>query len=161
MRETDPWSTNDGGCRCRPLRGLFAVTRARVLSRPRAFYERLAAELNGVERPTCDGADTRALGTVSKKARRSVGDCHLLEKLWHVLFGEPAELPPPRAYNPLRAPGLACPLSTRVVEDDKVGNRPEDRCRGQLETLENSTVRHGEASRAALSRRLARALCAS
>ena len=62
-----------------------------------------------------------------------MGDCHLLEKTWHVLFGEAAEMPPPLEYNPQRAPALACPRAKRMVDDGRFALRPEERCAAALE----------------------------
>ena len=37
-----------------------------------------------------------------------VGECFVLEKAWHVVFGLPAEMPPPLQYNQLRLlPGIS------------------------------------------------------
>ena len=34
--------------------------------------------------------------------------------MWHVVFGEPFELPPPHIYNEWRAPGALLPPSSRI-----------------------------------------------
>lgn len=39
----------------------------------------------------------------------------MLEKLWHAVFGEALELPPPAAYNLLRTPGTPLPLGSRIA----------------------------------------------
>ena len=110
---------------------LFAVTRARIRQRSRGFYVALAAQFEGKANSTCDGPDTRSMGPL--RGRKRVGDCHLLEKTWHVLFGEAAEMPPPLEYNPQRAPALACPRAKRMVDDGRFELRPEERCAAALE----------------------------
>jgi hypothetical protein len=91
--------------------GLFAVTRARILQRPRAFYADMLERLSGRKPAWCDGPDTRSMNH-SQQALR-VGDCHVLEKAWHVLFGENGTLPPPTVYNPMRAPSHAVRVGGR------------------------------------------------
>jgi hypothetical protein len=54
--------------------GLFAVSRERVRSRPRAWYEDALARLSGRAPARCDGPDTRRR---SGAASRLVGDCHV------------------------------------------------------------------------------------
>ena len=39
----------------------------------------------------------------------------MLEKLWHAVFGEALELPPPAAYNLLRAPGTPLPSGSQIA----------------------------------------------
>ena len=37
--------------------------------------------------------------TNSSRLAPAESDCLMLEKLWHVMLGEPAEMPPPAVYN--------------------------------------------------------------
>ena len=80
--------------------GLFAVSRDRVRSRPLGFYQAMLHRLSGRATARCDGPDTRRRAGASS---RLVGDCHVLEKAWHIVFQEPPELPPPHEYNQVRA----------------------------------------------------------
>ena len=61
----------------------------------------------------CDGPDTRRR---SGAATRLVGDCHVLEKAWHVVFGEGATLPPASEYDALRAPNVSLRQGGRFYE---------------------------------------------
>jgi len=83
--------------------GLFAVTSERIRRRPLSFYRTLLARLSGASPALCDGPDVRGRGPGFRVTH--VGDCHVLEKSWHVVFGEPAEMPAPADYNPTRLPG--------------------------------------------------------
>lgn len=98
--------------------GLFAVTRERIRRRPKRFYATLAARLAGETPSRCDGPDTRAM---KGAASRLVGDCHVLEKSWHVLFGEGPTLPTPREYGPLRSPRIATRPGGRFYEVEAGG----------------------------------------
>ena len=80
--------------------GLFVATRERIRARPRAFYIDLAERLAGARPSLCDVPDTR--GRKSRDKVRKVGDCHLLEKLWHVVMGEEPLLPQGRRYDAAR-----------------------------------------------------------
>ena len=99
--------------------GLFAVARERVLSRPKAWYAEALARLSGRMQTRCDGPDTRRQPGAPT---RLVGDCHVLEKSWHVLFGEPHTMPNPIIYNALRAPGnVSLRVGARFYEETPVG----------------------------------------
>ena len=83
--------------------GLFAVTRERIRQRSRSWYADMVSRLSGRAPSRCDGPDTRRrVGAATKL----VGDCHVLEKSWHVLFGERPTLPAAHAYDGLRAPNV-------------------------------------------------------
>ena len=86
--------------------GMFAASADRIRRHPRAFYRRLLARFSGRTPLRCvDGNVFRpfhnrnASGVV-----RSEVDCLVLEKLWHVLLGEPPMMPPPAEYDQLRFP---------------------------------------------------------
>lgn len=93
--------------------GLFGVSRERVRKRPRAWYTAAAARLTGDAPARCDGPDTRRRPGA---ASRLVGDCHVLEKAWHIVFGEPSSLPPAVAYDALRAPNQTLRQGGRFYE---------------------------------------------
>lgn len=93
--------------------GLFAVSRERVRARPRAWYAAAAARLSGSAPARCDGPDTRRRAGASN---RLVGDCHVLEKAWHVVFGESPILPAPHVYDALRAPNQTLRQGGRFYE---------------------------------------------
>jgi len=100
--------------------GLFVASRARIRSRPRALYAELAERLAGRQPSLCDVPDTRAHPPAQRS--RLVGDCHLLEKTWHILLGEPAVMPAAQKYDRARAPhtpgGLPAPrIGGRFVGD--------------------------------------------
>ena len=101
--------------------GLFAVTRERIRARPRAWYGEALARLSGHTRARCDGPDTRRRPGADA---RLVGDCHVLEKAWHVVFGEDPTLPPPDAYNARRAPNQTLRAGARFYEPRAAGTRP-------------------------------------
>jgi len=97
--------------------GLFAATRRRIRAHPRALYAALLDRLEGRAPLRCAhpaaSKGSRAVpgwsreglhGTYVEWANSSrlvpaESDCLMLEKLWHVLLGEPAVMPPPAAYN--------------------------------------------------------------
>ena len=97
--------------------GLFAASRKRIRARPRSLYASMLARLEGSAPLRCTHpATTRhakaAAGWGAKGLHGSFADwanssrvapaetdCLMLEKLWHVLLGEPAEMPPPAEYN--------------------------------------------------------------
>ena len=93
--------------------GLFAVSRERIRRRPRAWYARVLARLSGRVATRCDGPDTRRRPGAAQKL---VGDCHVLEKAWHVLFGEAPDLPPAHVYDTLRAPNVTLRPGGRFYE---------------------------------------------
>ena len=93
--------------------GLFAVSRERIRSRPRAWYAATLARLSGAAPARCDGPDTRRRAGA---ASRLVGDCHVLEKAWHVVFGEDPTLPAARTYDPQRAPNQTLRQGGRFYE---------------------------------------------
>ena len=93
--------------------GLFAVSRARIRSRSREWYGAMLERLSGRAPARCDGADTRRLPGANS---RLVGDCHVLEKAWHVLFGEQPTLPPASEYDAMRAPNSTLRLGGRFYE---------------------------------------------
>lgn len=100
---------------------LFAVRRERILWRPKEWYERMLGALSGATPSRCDGPDTRRRAGA---ATRLVGDCHVLEKSWHVVFGEPPMQPPPAEFNALRTPpNVTLRAGGRFVEQ-----APSGRC---------------------------------
>ena len=99
----EQWGSND----------LFAVSRARIRSRSREWYGTMLERLSGRAPARCDGADTRRLPGANS---RLVGDCHVLEKAWHVLFGEQPTLPPASEYDAMRAPNSTLRLGGRFYE---------------------------------------------
>lgn len=72
--------------------GIFGVTRERIRARPRSFYAELLTRFNGPEPLRCAAAE--------------LDDCYVLEKVWHLIFGADAVLPPHSEYDELRAPGF-------------------------------------------------------
>lgn len=80
--------------------GLFGVSRERIRARPREWYIRMLRALSGEAPSRCDGPDTRRRPGATT---RLVGDCHVLEKAWHVVFGEHPMQPKPERYNVLRS----------------------------------------------------------
>lgn len=100
--------------------GLFAATRRRIRAHPRALYAALLDRLEGRAPLRCvhpaASLGSRAQSAVPGWSREGLhgryvawtnssrlvpaeSDCLMLEKLWHVLLGEPAVMPPPAAYN--------------------------------------------------------------
>jgi hypothetical protein len=97
---------------------LFAVTRERIRARPRGWYAHMLSRLSGGAPARCDGPDTRRRAGA---ATRLVGDCHVLEKSWHVVFGEDPALPPPREYDRMRAPNTTLRMGGRFYETSPQG----------------------------------------
>lgn len=93
--------------------GLFAVTRERIRRHSREWYADAVQRASGRARARCDGPDTRRRPGA---ATRLVGDCHVLEKAWHVMFGEPPTLPPPHLYDVQRAPNTTLRVGGRFYE---------------------------------------------
>ena len=113
--------------------GLFAVARERVLSRPKTWYAEVLARLSGRAQARCDGPDTRRQ---SGAPTRLVGDCHVLEKSWHVLFGEAHTMPTPTLYNALRAPSnVTLRVGGRFHEETPGGKCSASRMPHALEGL--------------------------
>ena len=85
--------------------GLFAVSGERIRRRPRALYEQLLDRLEGRAPLRClhpSNPQHAAYAPWVNKTDRiapSEIDCLMLEKTWHVLFGERATMPPPEEYN--------------------------------------------------------------
>jgi len=86
--------------------GIFAASAARIRRRPRALYERLLDRLEGRAPLRCvNPSDQRQTAYAtwgsneSDRVAPSEIDCLMLEKTWHVLFGERATLPPPEEYD--------------------------------------------------------------
>ena len=100
--------------------GLFAATRRRIRAHPRALYVSLLDRLEGRAPLRCvhpaASLGSRAQSAVPGWSREGLhgryvewtnssrlvpaeSDCLMLEKLWHVLLGEPVVMPPPAAYN--------------------------------------------------------------
>ncbi|KAL3895579.1 MAG: hypothetical protein SGPRY_013479, partial [Prymnesium sp.] len=77
--------------------GIFAVTAERIRQHPRSFYRELLSRLSGDAPLRCvDGKAYRAFhNRNSSGIVKAEVDCLVLEKLWHVMFGEPAMLPAP------------------------------------------------------------------
>lgn len=99
--------------------GLFAVRRDRILQRPKEWYARMLGALSGETPSRCDGPDTRRRAGA---ATRLVGDCHVLEKAWHVVFGEDPMQPSPEELNALRAPpNVSLRAGGRFVELTAMG----------------------------------------
>lgn len=118
--------------------GLFAVSRVRIRRRPLSFYQRFLSELSGSAEAACDGPDTRSfvptpttnctssIPTTCTSGRHkrlvTVGECHVLEKLWHVMFFEPLVCPPPLEYNAWRAPGVELAPMSRIAPLPEIPN---------------------------------------
>jgi len=87
--------------------GLFAVSARRIRRHPRNLYVRLLARLEGRAPLLCvnpkDPHQAAYAPWAGNGSERSFApaeiDCLMLEKLWHVLFGEPSTMPPPDEYN--------------------------------------------------------------
>ncbi len=85
--------------------GIFAASAERIRRRPRELYERLLDRLEGRAPLRCvHPSDPRhaAYAPWANQTDRiapSEIDCLMLEKTWHVLFGERATMPPPEEYN--------------------------------------------------------------
>ena len=87
--------------------------------RPRSWYTATLGRLSGAAPARCDGPDTRRRAGA---ASRLVGDCHVLEKAWHVVFGEEATLPPASAYDLRRAPNQTLRQGGRFYEKTPRGS---------------------------------------
>ena len=101
--------------------GLFAATRRRIRAHPRALYAAMLDRLEGRAPLRCvhPAASRGGLGrsrevpgwsreglhggyvewSNSSRLVPAESDCLMLEKLWHVLLGEPAVMPLPAEYN--------------------------------------------------------------
>lgn len=87
--------------------GLFAVAPERVQAHPRSYYKRLLDRMLGRAPLACVGGPhhlpfapwVNASGFV-----RAEADCLMLEKTWHIIFGESPTLAPPEVYNLWRYP---------------------------------------------------------
>ena len=98
--------------------GLFAVSRDRIRRRPREWYAAALARLSGRAPARCDGPDTRRRAGASN---RLVGDCHVFEKAWHVVFGEEALMPPASVLDQRRAPNQTLRQGGRFYEQTPRG----------------------------------------
>ena len=96
--------------------GLFVARADRIRSRPRALYAELAERLAGRAPSLCDVPDTRAHPPALRG--RLVGDCHLLEKTWHIVLGEPAVMLAAQSYDRVRTP-----QTTHGLPAPRVGGR--------------------------------------
>lgn len=106
--------------------GVFITTRERIWQRSFKFYFSLLARLSGESSALCHGPDTWHSSHFGDcrlsdcKLLSQVGDCHLLEKAWHVMFGEPAEMKIPHEYNSMRLAGLNVqPGTVRYIASSK------------------------------------------
>ena len=101
--------------------GLFAATRRRIRAHPRTLYAAMLDRLEGRAPLRCvhPAASRGGLGrsrevpgwsreglhggyvewSNSSRLVPAESDCLMLEKLWHVLLGEPAVMPLPAEYN--------------------------------------------------------------
>lgn len=86
--------------------GLFAVSRERVRFHPRSLYKMLLDRMLGRHPLACIGGAHRAFAPWANSSGlvRAEADCLMLEKTWHILFGEDPTLAPPQAYNDWRFP---------------------------------------------------------
>ena len=86
--------------------GLFAVARERVLAHPRALYRLLLDRMQGRAPLACVGGVHRPFASWKNASNlvRAEADCLMLEKMWHIYFGEEPTLAPPTEYNAWRFP---------------------------------------------------------
>ena len=86
--------------------GLFAVSRERVRAHPRSLYKLLLDRMLGREALACVGGVHRPFASWANSTGlvRAEADCLMLEKMWHVFFGEDPTLAPPEIYNEMRFP---------------------------------------------------------
>ena len=87
--------------------GMFAVARDRVRAHPQGFYKLLLDRHLGLAPLACvGGAHHRAFAPWANSSAfvRAEADCLMLEKTWHLAFGESPTLPPPAVYNEMRFP---------------------------------------------------------
>ena len=85
--------------------GLFAVSATRIRRRPLSLYEELLSRLEGRAPLRCVNPKDRRQGSYAAWANETDRiapaeiDCLMLEKLWHVMMGEPSTMPPPADYD--------------------------------------------------------------
>lgn len=85
--------------------GLFAASAERIRRRPLHVYQMLLDRLEGRAPLQCVNARDRRQGAFAAWANDTDHispaeiDCLMLEKLWHVLLGERAMMPPPSQYD--------------------------------------------------------------
>ena len=86
--------------------GLFAVSRNRIHARPQHFYERLLNRFTGRAPLQCIGGLHKRFVTWANSTRHvpAEADCLMLEKIWHIIFGEQPVMPSSEKYNYLRFP---------------------------------------------------------
>ena len=86
--------------------GLFAVARDRVRAHPRSRYKLLLDRMLGQAPLACVGGVHRAFAPWANASGlvRAEADCLMLEKMWHMFFGEDPTLAPPDTYNEWRFP---------------------------------------------------------
>lgn len=86
--------------------GLFAVSRDRVRAHPRSRYKLLLDRMLGRAPLACVGGVHRAFAPWANASGlvRAEADCLMLEKMWHMFFGEDPTLAPPDTYNEWRFP---------------------------------------------------------
>ena len=89
--------------------GLFAVARERLHRHPRSLYKLLLDRMLGRAPLACLGGAHHAFAswTNSSGLVRAEADCLMLEKMWHIFFGEEPALAPPDVYNEMRFPAAA------------------------------------------------------
>ena len=86
--------------------GMFAVARERVRAHPRSHYKLLLDRMLGRAPLACVGGVHRAFAPWANASGlvRAEADCLMLEKMWHIFFGENPTLAPPDTYNEWRFP---------------------------------------------------------
>ena len=87
--------------------GIFAVSRERVRAHSRGFYKVLLDRHLGHASLICvGGARHQAFATWANSSAlvRAEADCLMLEKIWHIAFGESPMLATPAVYNEMRFP---------------------------------------------------------
>ncbi|CAK0793021.1 unnamed protein product [Prorocentrum cordatum] len=85
----------------------FAVARARLRARPREEYERMLRIVDGTVADGC----TRIGPAYERYEGQRLSHCYFFEFMWHVVFGEPEDLP-------LRADDAGLPVVFRLKDNE-------------------------------------------
>ena len=128
--------------------GIFAVARERVHRHPRSLYKLLLDRMLGRAPLACVGGAHHAFASWSNSSGlvRAEADCLMLEKMWHMFFGEEPALAPPDVYNEMRFPAAA------RAAWGKYGQRPVKTGRNECPETKEDLHPHSQHSRARLTR---------